>query len=177
MAKGNVIKMSEAVGKVERISPSVAIDEAGNKVRTAGHVKNPGAGERTGAGRPRVFKDADDLLQAFSDYIDHIRVADFSEVPTRANFATWTGADRKTIYNTINQYFPQTKSIYSDMLADCLSEGAISGVYDRTITIFCLKNWCNWADKAENVNAEIKPTLADKDTADKLIKEYIGRQK
>ena len=136
-----------------------------------------GVGKGIGGGQPRAFKDATDLLDAFTDYIDHIRLTDFSEVPTRANFARWTGADRKTIYNTINNYFPQTKSTYSDMLADCLSEGAIAGVYDRTITIFCLKNWCNWADKTDNVNTEIKPTLADKETADKLIKEYVERQK
>lgn len=177
MAKSNVIKMSEAVGEVKRTSKCYGMDEEGNKIITNSKVKNLGAGQGKGGGQPRVFKNADDLLESFSDYIEHVRVTDFSEAPTRANFARWAGADKKTIYNTINKYFPQTKSTYSDMLADCLSEGAIAGVYDRTITIFCLKNWCNWADKTDNVNTEIKPTLADKETADKLIKEYVERQK
>lgn len=174
---GNVIKMSEATLPVKRTGKTTAIDAEGRKVRTNSRVKELGVGNGVGGGQPRVFKDATDLLEAFTDYIDHIRLTDFSEVPTRANFARWTGADRKTIYNTINNYFPQTKSTYSDMLADCLSEGAIAGVYDRTITIFCLKNWCNWADKTDNINTEIKPTLADKETTDRLIKEYVDRQK
>lgn len=177
MAKGNVISMSEAVGKVERVSKTVAIDEAGNKVRTAGHVKNPGVGTGTGAGKPRAFKTEDEFLAAFTDFIDYVIDSEFSVYPTKRAFARWMGLNPKTVYNAVNVYFPQSKKTYQDMLADCLSEGVASGVFPTSFTIFALKNWCNWADKTDNVNTEIKPTLADKETADKLIKEYVDRQK
>lgn len=177
MAKSNVVPMSKAVGELTRVSPSTCIDESGQKVRTHSKAKNPGAGQGKGGGHPRAFNTPDDLLDSFDDFLSYVRLTDFGIYPTKANFARYMQIDAKTVYNTVEKYFPEIKKRYIDMLSDCLTEGASVGKYDKTMTIFCLKNWCNWADKAENVNTEIKPALVDKATADKLIKEYADRHK
>lgn len=174
---GNVLKMSQADGELTRVTSTTCIDKNGNRVRTHTDVKNPGAGQGKGGGQPKAFNTSDDLLSTFYAFIEHVRLNDYAILPTKANFARYTEIDAKTVYNTLERYFPESKKTYQDMLADCLAEGASLGKYDKTMTIFCLKNWCNWADKQENVNTEIKPKLADKATADKLIKQYTERQK
>lgn len=174
---GNVIKMSEATLPVKRTGKTTAIDAEGRKVRTNSQVKELGVGTGTGAGKPRAFETGDDLLNAFTAFIDYVIDSEFSVYPTKRAFAEWMGIDRKTVYNAVNVYFPQAKKTYTDMLADCLAEGVASGAFPTSFTIFALKNWCNWADKTDNVNTEIKPTLADKETADRLIKEYVDRKK
>lgn len=177
MAKSNVVKMSEAVGEVRRISPTMCVDSVGNKIKTHGKAQNPGAGQGQGGGQPRAFNTPDDLLDSFDDFLNYVRLTDFEVYPTKANFSRYMEIDAKTVYNTVEKYFPEIKKRYIDMLSDCLTEGASIGKYDKTMTIFCLKNWCNWADKTDNVNTEIRPTLTDKATADKLIKEYADRHK
>lgn len=177
MAKSNIIPMSKAVGGVTRVNPSTCIDEAGQRVRTHSKIKNPGAGKGYGAGKPKAFDTPEDLIDSFTGFIEYVRLNDYGIYPTKANFARYMQITPRTVYNTVDRYFPEIKKTYIDMLSDCLTEGASVGKYDKTMTIFCLKNWCNWADKAENVNTEIKPTLTDKATADKLIKEYADRHK
>lgn len=174
---GKVLKMADAVGELTRIGPNTCIDANGNKIRTNVKVKHPGAGKGAGAGNPKIFQSPSDLIDAFNAFIDDVRDSDFETFPTKANFARFLGIDPKTVYNTIYKYFPEIKKEYMDVLADCLTEGATVGKWDKTMTIFCLKNWCSWADKAENVNTEIKPSLTDKKTADRLIKEYTERSK
>lgn len=174
---GKVLPMSQAVGELTRIGKTTCIDEAGNKIRTHSGVKNPGAGQGTLSGKPKAFSTPEDLIDTFSDFIEHVRLNEYSIYPTKANFARYLQITPRTVYNTLEIYFPEIKKMYIDMLSDCLTEGASLGKYEKTMTIFCLKNWCNWADKQENVNTEIKPKLADKATADKLIKQYTERQK
>ncbi len=174
---GKVLPMSQAVGEVTRIGKTTCIDEAGNKIRTHSQIANPGAGSGKGGGQPRAFKSPEDLIDSFYDFIEHIRMNEYSIYPTKSNFARYLQISARTVYNTVDRYFPEIKKTYIDMLSDCLTEGASLGKYEKGMTIFCLKNWCNWADKQENVNTEIKPKLADKATADKLIKQYTERQK
>lgn len=174
---GKVLPMSQAVGEVTRIGKTTCIDQAGNKIRTRSGIKEPGIGQGVNGGQPRAFSTPEDLIDSFTEFIEHIRLNDYSIYPTKSNFARYLQITARTVYNTVDKYFPEIKKTYIDMLSDCLTEGASVGKYDKTMTIFCLKNWCNWADKQENVNAEIKPTLTDKATADKLIKEYTERKK
>ena len=175
MAKA--LKMSEAVGQVTRISKSVAIDEAGNKIATNGNVINLGAGMGKGGGQPRTFKDANAYRECFLEYLDYVVDNNFVELPTKGNFAKWAGIDRKTIYNTSKEYFPETKKDWQEALADCLTEGAAAGAYEKTITIFCLKNWCNWADKREEKVEQKQITLATKEEATKALEEYAKNKK
>ena len=35
------------------------------------------------------------------------------------------------------------------MQSDTITTGGMLGKYNPTMTIFALKNWCNWKDKAE----------------------------
>ena len=66
------------------------------------------------------------------------------------------------------------KKEFEDIRADLLSRGASIGVYNVTMIIFALKNWCNWKDKAEveQDNTGVLETLA-------IIKEcaYADRDK
>ncbi len=175
MAKA--IKMSEAVGEVKRISKTVAVDELGRKIATNGNVINLGAGMGKGGGKPRIFKSADDYRECFLDYLEDVKEKGFEELPTKGNFAKYAGIDRKTIYNTSKEYFPETKKDWQTALADCLAEGAAVGAYDKTITIFCLKNWCDWADKREEKVEQKQITLATKEEAQKALAEYANSKK
>ena len=171
MAKA--IPMSEAVGEVRRISPTRGVDSLGRKVITANNVINLGAG----AGQPKTFKTADEYRECFLNYLDYVAENDFSELPTKGNFAKYAGIDRKTIYNTSKEYFPETKKDWQTALADCLTEGAAVGAYDKTITIFCLKNWCDWADKREEKVEQKQITLATKEEAKKALEDYANYKK
>lgn len=171
MAKA--VKMSEAVGEVRRISSTRGVDEIGQKVNIHGKVLNLGVG----AGQPRTFKTADEYRECFLKYLDYVTEKDFIELPTKGNFAKWAGIDRKTIYNTTREYFPETKKDWQVALADCLAEGAAVGAYDKTITIFCLKNWCDWADKREEKVEQKQITLATKEEATKALEEYANSKK
>ena len=123
-----------------------------------------------GGGHPRAFKTSDDLLDAFLSYTDYVVDNDYIEVPTKGNFAKWCGIDRKTIYNTINKYFPDRKKDYKEILAEILTTGAMMGKWDRTITIFALKNWCDWSDKREDrVVNDSKVSIATREQAKEAL--------
>lgn len=131
-----------------------------------------------GGGKPRVFKTDTEILDAFLDYVTYVIDNDYCEVPTKLNFAKWMEIDPKTIYNTINKYFPDNKKDYQQILSDVLTTGAMLGKWDRTITIFALKNWCDWSDKRENTNInEAKPKLATKEEAERMVKDFVNNSK
>ncbi|MBR5316031.1 MAG: hypothetical protein IKU44_04490 [Firmicutes bacterium] len=171
------IKMSEAVGKVTRVSKTVAVDELGRKIATNSKVVNLGAGMGKGGGKPRIFNTADEYRECFINYLDIVKENGFKELPTKGNFANFAGIDKKTIYNTSNEYFPETKKDWQVALADCLAEGSAVGAYDKTITIFCLKNWCDWADKREEKVEQKTVTLATKEEAKKALEDYANSKK
>lgn len=163
------IGMSDAVGKVERISKSQARDEAGNLVQTNSKVVNVGVGR---IGAPRKIKTGEEFINAFTDFTDYIRESDFALYPTKRQFALFTGLCYSTIHDYLNKYYSEKQIQYKDLLADILTEGVNSGRYDRQMTIFCLKNWSGWADRSETVTtAKAEPVT--KEQADKLIKQYI----
>jgi len=100
-------------------------------------------------GRPRAFKSEEEVIKAFREFCSHIREDGFKEAPTKLNFSAWTNVDMHTLYLTLNRYYPTIKKEYESLLAEVLTEGAMTGAYQSTMTIFCLKNWCDWTDKQE----------------------------
>ena len=69
-----------------------------------------------------------------------------------------------TIRRCFDEYWADIKKEFEDIRADLLSRGASIGVYNVTMIIFALKNWCNWKDKAEvenTVNVEDLTPLSE----------------
>ena len=85
----------------------------------------------------------------------------------------YTQTDRRTIYNALNKYFPTVKRDFEKLQSDTMTEGAMTGKYNPTMTIFALKNWCEWKDKQETEisgkdGGVIKIALSDE------VKDYAG---
>lgn len=126
------------------------------------------------AGQPKKFRSAKHLIALFGDFCDEIVNNDFSKVPNQTNFCRWLddhfeSCDRKTIYNSLNKYFPTIKKDFERIQGDVIAEGAMLGHYQSTMSIFALKNWCRWQDN---------PTDTDDDEAfeqlDKVLDEIGG---
>ena len=112
------------------------------------------------AGAPRTFKSGQEFLELFEEFLLVVKAFGFAQMPTRANFIYWLATskcikcDYHTVRLTLNQYYPEIKSIYLEMLEDALAEGAALDKYKPNMIIFCLKNWCGWADKQEIGNKD-----------------------
>ena len=176
---GKVIRMSETVGELHKVPGTKWMyeDEAGNRI--ASQAANPKEGSK---GNPRVFKDEDAYMNKFAEYCEYVKSNGFinpntdkPELPTKSNFAKYAGIDVRTVYNYGYKYFPETKKEWQIILADTLTEGAISGVYDKTMTIFCLKNWCDWADKTDNKVEQKKVSVASPEEAREALKKYASK--
>lgn len=104
------------------------------------------------AGQPRKFKDEKTMIQLFTAFCDFVRDEQFVQIPSQSNFCRWLSqnyqrTDRKTIYNSLNKYFPTIKKEFEVLQSDVIAEGAMLGKYNATMAIFALKNWCKWSDK------------------------------
>ena len=75
------------------------------------------------------------------------------DTPTFFGFYRFVREKKECSYHTIrrcfDEYWADIKKEFEDIRADLLSRGASIGVYNVTMIIFALKNWCNWKDKAE----------------------------
>ena len=121
---------------------------------------------KKGKGQPRTFRDGDELIELFESFCDEIRSSDYEELPTQTAFIRYLrehfkSTDRKTIYTSLNDYFPDIKKDFERLQSDVMATGAAKGKYRESITIFALKNWCKWTDKQEieskniNVNDDV----------------------
>ncbi len=76
-------------------------------------------------------------------------------MPTFTGFSRWcrdakgSKVSRRTLYSTIHEYYPEVQRELEDLRADTLVSGAARGKYVPSVTIFALKNWCRWTDRAE----------------------------
>lgn len=108
----------------------------------------------TNRGQPKAFKNGEDLITLWRNFCDEIIDEGFKNVPTQTAFCRWlalnyNAVDRKTIYTSLNKYFPNIKKEFEKLQSDTIMTGAMLGKYNPTMSIFGLKNWCNWKDKAE----------------------------
>lgn len=106
------------------------------------------------AGHPKKFKNGNELIELYSIFCLQIKENGFNEIPSQTNFCEWLkenygNADRKTIYNSLNKYFPAIKKQFEEIQSSLIAEGAMLGKYKETMSIFVLKNWCKWKDKFE----------------------------
>lgn len=113
--------------------------------------------EKNKGGQPKSFKNGDELIELWQEFCDEIVNNEFKTVPTQTEFSKWLKikygkVDRKTIYNSLNKYFPAIKEQFEKIRADVIMQGGMLGKYQPTMSIFGLKNWCKWADRNENIN-------------------------
>lgn len=106
------------------------------------------------AGQPKKFRTGKELIKLFSDFCDSISDNEYATVPTQTDFCRWlsrnyTECDRKTIYNSLNKYFPVIKKEFEQLQSDTIAAGSMLGKYQAAMSIFALKNWCKWSDKQE----------------------------
>jgi len=128
-------------------------------------------------GQPRTISSADELMNLWAGYIDSIVNDDYKVYPTKSGFAKFIGCNYTTVYHSIYDYYNGTKKDFDGLLADTLANGVNAGMYNVTMTIFCLKNWCSWADKQEqtNVDGGKSEKLIDKEEAAEKLKEYAKK--
>lgn len=106
------------------------------------------------AGQPKKFSNGKQLIELFRAFCDEIIENDFNRVPNQTNFCKWleshySSVDRKTIYTSLNKYFPAIKKDFEQIQSDVIAEGGMLGHYQPSMSIFALKNWCKWSDKQE----------------------------
>ena len=130
-------------------------------------------------GQPKKFKSADELIELWSDFCNDIVTNDFDTIPSQSAFCRWLSrnyqsTDRKTIYNSLNKYFPDIKKEFEQIQSDTIMQGGMLGKYQPTMTIFGLKNWCGWVDKVETNNTnEDKVTVDMSKLSTEQIKEML----
>ncbi|MFI3214407.1 MAG: hypothetical protein R3Y24_13855 [Eubacteriales bacterium] len=108
-------------------------------------------------GQPKKIKSEQELLDMWENFCYYVVESEYKITPTFMEFKRWicdnyTNIDRKTIYTSINEYFPNSKSEVERIRADVLTQGTMTGNYQPSMAIFSLKNWCSWTDKVESHN-------------------------
>ena len=116
-----------------------------------------------GKGLPKKFKNGQELIKLWTEFCDSIRENDYNAAPTQTAFCRWlaenyNSVDRKTIYSTLNDYFPNIKKDFDAIRADVITEGTMLGKYQPTMSIFALKNWCSWTDTPNETTVIIDDT-------------------
>lgn len=139
----------------------------------SGNNGKSGRGRGTGAGNPRVFKSGDELIDAQIAYCKHIRDINYIEYPTKNGLAEYLQIDPKTIWLTIERYYPGIRRQWQENIEQTLINGVNAGVYNVTMTKYILANWCGWSDRRENITTEGKPKIATKAELKEAITAYL----
>ena len=131
------------------------------------------------AGQPKRFESAEQLISLWSDFCNDIVVDGFKTVPTQTAFCRWLSVkykdtDRKTIYNALNEYFPNIKKNFEQLQSDVIMQGGMMGKYNPTMSIFGLKNWCGWSDSGRVTTGRYDEEKAE-DALSKALREEAER--
>ena len=92
-------------------------------------------------GQPKRFESAEQMIALWSDFCNEIVQNEFNSVPTQTAFCRWLSAnyqdtDRRTIYNSLNKYFPALKKEFEQIQSDVIMQGGMMGKYNPTMSIF-----------------------------------------
>ena len=116
------------------------------------------------AGQPKKFKSGNELIDLFNEFCQDVKEQGFTSIPSQTNFCSWLSKkyksiDRRTIYNSLNLYFPNIKKDFEKLQGDIIAEGGMLGMYQPAMSIFALKNWCKWKDKHEDDDKQMLDKL------------------
>ena len=107
------------------------------------------------AGRPRAFKNAEEVKSKIDAYFNY---CEEKEKPyTMSGLAYYLEIDRRTLlnYSKNEEFFPLIKKA-RDRVQMQLEENALSNKANPTFTIFNLKNNFDWKDKIEHSSSEVE---------------------
>lgn len=139
----------------------------------SGNNGRTGRGRGTGEGKPRAFRNGDELIDAQRNYCRYIADTGYQEYPTKNGFSDYIGVDPKTVWLSIERYYPEIKQQWKENIEQTLINGVNAGVYHVTMTIFILKNWCDWRDRKETIDSTAKPQIATKAELQEAITAYL----
>ena len=128
-----------------------------------------GEQKKRGRGHPRTFKSGEELIALYREFCDEVKSEDYKVVPTKTEFEWWLKnkkgfGDRKTVYWSLERYYPEFKKEFDEIRADVVSQGTMLGKYQPSMSIFALKNWCGWSDKQDiKADTSINVKFADSD--------------
>ena len=130
-------------------------------------------------GQPKRFESAEQMIALWSDFCNEIVQNEFNSVPTQSAFCRWLSqnyedTDRKTIYNSLNKYFPSIKKDFEQLQSDVIMQGGMMGKYNPTMSIFGLKNWCGWSDSGRVTTGRYDEEKAE-DALSKALREEAER--
>ena len=130
-------------------------------------------------GQPKRFESAEQMIALWSDFCNEIVQNEFNTVPTQTAFCRWlkekyADTDRKTIYNSLNKYFPSIKKDFEQLQSDVIMQGGMMGKYNSTMSIFGLKNWCGWSDSGRVTTGRYDEEKAE-DALSKALREEAER--
>lgn len=122
--------------------------------------------EKRSRGRPRKFPNGEKIIELYNEFCDDIIENNYKQIPSQTNFCKWLSkrfedTDRKTIYNSLNKYFPDIKKQFEQMQSDLMAQGGMLGKWQPAMTIFTLRNWCQWTDKADHTVSEEPVQIID----------------
>ena len=107
------------------------------------------------------------------EWVMNNKSINYQEYPTKMGFADFCGKNRSTVWHAVNHFYPEVKKQWQETIEQVLVNGVNAGVYHVTMTIFILKNWCEWTDKRETVTTEKKPAIASKQELRDAIQQYL----
>ena len=130
-------------------------------------------------GQPKRFESAEQMIALWSDFCNEIVQNEFNTVPTQTAFCRWLSVnyqdtDRRTIYNSLNKYFPALKKEFEQIQSDVIMQGGMMGKYNPTMSIFGLKNWCGWSDGGRVVTGRYDEEKSE-DALSKALREEAER--
>ena len=130
-------------------------------------------------GQPKRFESAEQMIALLSDFCNEIVMNEFNTVPTQTACCRWLSAnyqdtDRRTIYNSLNEYFPSIQKEFEQIQSDVIMQGGMMGKYNPTMSIFGLKNWCGWSDSGRVVTDRYDEEKAE-DPLSKALREEAER--
>jgi hypothetical protein len=139
----------------------------------SGNNGKSGRGRGTGKGNPRAYQSAGEVIDAQLKYLGYIKDTGYSEYPTKNGMAEYSGVDPKTIWWSIERYYPEIKRQWQENIEQTLINGVNAGVYNVTMTKYILANWCGWSDRRETITTDKKPQIASKEQLREAITAYL----